>query len=423
MLWAGRDYTRTAEYFRHAHELAREIGDRALVARSLNRIANLNVNIEEPEEGLRHHEEALAIFTELDDRVGIAETLDFLTMANALTGDMHKSLVCAAEAIELFREMDDRRSLTGILATLGFCGPSIESRTLVPVPRVLALSLGPEDDAVKLAGQIGWRAGEAYALEQLAYSYTAIGEYRAALDASLRAGAIADEIGHAQWQTASAASLGAIYLDVFDEERGLASFRRALEGGRTLGSLHWRRTSAGFLTGSYADCGRLGEAAETLAGEFSEHLPMISLGQRALWYGAAVLAQGHGDHERALDIYQQLADSAPHADGHGLGAVPGIAWRAAGSLIALGRLPEADMALAAALARAQDWPMLPMVWRLLAAISELRIAQGRMDDAAHTAADALGVIDRLAQELDGELKATFQAARPVARLRAIAMDS
>ena len=48
MLWAARDYARAGDYRREALDVSRALGDDSLVARSLNRVGNWHVNLEEP---------------------------------------------------------------------------------------------------------------------------------------------------------------------------------------------------------------------------------------------------------------------------------------------------------------------------------------------------------------------------------------
>src|SRR5947209_4984272 len=87
-LWAERDYTHTSAFFQRAYEHARAIGQPPMLARSLNRVGNWHLNVEEPLEALRCHQEALAIFRQLNDPHGIAETLDLLGMASYLGGNL-----------------------------------------------------------------------------------------------------------------------------------------------------------------------------------------------------------------------------------------------------------------------------------------------------------------------------------------------
>jgi tetratricopeptide (TPR) repeat protein len=118
-LWAGRAYEQTRAYFAEALGLARALDDPPALARSLNRVGNWHVNVEQPAEGERHHREALAIFEHLDDRRGIAETLDLLGLAEYMRGNPVEAVGYLDRAIALFRELDDRASLTSALAHPG----------------------------------------------------------------------------------------------------------------------------------------------------------------------------------------------------------------------------------------------------------------------------------------------------------------
>ncbi len=64
-LWAGRDYAQAETWFRQALVLSQALDDPTLHARSLNRIGNWHLNVEQPHEALRYHREALTIFQEL----------------------------------------------------------------------------------------------------------------------------------------------------------------------------------------------------------------------------------------------------------------------------------------------------------------------------------------------------------------------
>ena len=58
-LWAGRDYGQTETWFRQALALAQTLNDPALHARSLNRVGNWHLNVEQAAEALSYHQEAL----------------------------------------------------------------------------------------------------------------------------------------------------------------------------------------------------------------------------------------------------------------------------------------------------------------------------------------------------------------------------
>src|SRR6478672_839612 len=86
-LWAGRDYERAGVFFRKAVQRARQLGEPALLAHSLNRLGNWLVNTGQVKEGLETHYQALDAFQRQHDRAGMAETHDLLGMALVWTGD------------------------------------------------------------------------------------------------------------------------------------------------------------------------------------------------------------------------------------------------------------------------------------------------------------------------------------------------
>ncbi len=92
-LWAERDYQQTGAYFRRAIERARALADPKLLAHSLNRLGNWYLNVEQPHEALRYHQEALATFQTLSDQRGTASTLDLLGMASLLGGDLLQTTI------------------------------------------------------------------------------------------------------------------------------------------------------------------------------------------------------------------------------------------------------------------------------------------------------------------------------------------
>ena len=206
-LWTERDYRLSGDYYQRALDLAGDVGDRLALPHSLNRLANWHLNVEQPEEARRYHDQALRLFEALDHREGIAETLGFLGMANALGGDLRQSAACYERAIGLFRDLGDRQNLAYSLAALILSSPTYGTDTLVPV---LALPEAARhgEEGLSIAREIGWRAGEAFAHFNLAFCYAAQGEYSRALSSARASREIAEEIGHRQWIAGANWTLG-----------------------------------------------------------------------------------------------------------------------------------------------------------------------------------------------------------------------
>src|SRR5260370_18253443 len=99
-------------------ERAGAVSDPKLLAHSLNRLGNWYLNVEQPQEALRFHQEALATFQTLSDRRGKASTLDLLGMASLLGGNPLQSAAYYEQAIALLRELDEPDHLPSSLPTL-----------------------------------------------------------------------------------------------------------------------------------------------------------------------------------------------------------------------------------------------------------------------------------------------------------------
>lgn len=209
-LWAERNYARAETWFRQALTLAKALNDPALHARSLNRIGNWHLNVEQPDEARRYQQEALSIFQQLHDRRGIAETLDLLGMTGYLGGDLSGGTVYYQQAVALFSELGDQQGLTSSLATLAIRGPTHQTDTLVAVA-ALDEALQDAERALKVAREIGQRSAEAYALFQIAICLGSQGEYGRGLAAAQQSLSIAEEIEHQQWQTAAHTVLGVVH--------------------------------------------------------------------------------------------------------------------------------------------------------------------------------------------------------------------
>ncbi|HET8853840.1 MAG TPA: protein kinase, partial [Ktedonobacteraceae bacterium] len=87
-LWTQRDYAQAGTSYQQALALARQMDDPKTLAHSLNRLGNWHVNIEQPREALRYHQEALTLFQQAHESHGLAETYDLLGMASYLGGDL-----------------------------------------------------------------------------------------------------------------------------------------------------------------------------------------------------------------------------------------------------------------------------------------------------------------------------------------------
>src|SRR5688500_1236763 len=324
LLWAARDYARAGDYRREALALAREIGDGSLLARSLNRVGNWHVNLDEPQAGLPHHEEALVIFERLADRRGMSGTVDLIAMAHHIGGDQHAAATSFDRSVALFGAVDDRRGLANALGLLAIASGTFHVAATTPFMSAAVPDELRAPQSLRLAREIGWRAGEAFLRYTVGDALGWRGEYDRALPMARESLEIAGQLGHLQWTAAARRLLGEMMLDLLAPDLAREQLETAHEIARRLGSRVWMRWTAAPLAiarirlGDTAgaatlldDAERLGDAHRVQAPADS---PSLTLGERHLWLARAELALAAGRPTDALAIVDArlAAEQAAH---------------------------------------------------------------------------------------------------------------
>ncbi len=406
MLWAERDYERTGGYYRSALALARETGDAAMLAYSLNRVANWYVNLDEPDVGIPLHEEALALFTAADDRAGIADTLDYLGMSSYLGADFARGTHYCERAVALFRELNDRQRLSSALVALSVTGGDV-TWTESPLYREPGYWVQTGEEALSIAREIGWSAGEAFALMCLSMVAVTRGDLgRAFRDAEVGLD-IALRIGHQQWILAARQSVAAAWIETLEPLRAAAELEQALTAARVSGSRFWTTTIAGTLASLHISRGELSHAAALLGDVMHPTVEHRSLSQRQCRFVQAELLMARDEPAHALTVIDELFETrAPSPSGSRLP----LLFKVRGEALArLDRVEEAEQAYLTAREDAIILDFRPILWRIEAGLSRLYSAQGRMDEAADARQRARAVIRWMADTIDdAELRQQFR---------------
>ncbi len=398
-LWAGRDYVQAETWFRQALMLAQALNDPALHARSLNRVGNWYLNVEQPDEALRCHQEALTIFQELHDAQGIAETLDLLGMTSYLGGDLIQGTSYYQQAIAHFRELGDKPGLTSSLATLTIRGPTYQTDTMVAAASLPEVYRDAEE-ALKLAREIGRRSDEAYALLQMGLCLGSQGEYGRALAAVRQSLDIAEEIEHRQWQAAAYTVLGGMDCGLLAYSQARYFFEQALALSREIGSLFWTQIATGYLASVNILLKDFTQAEALLHAALNADTPAQTMAQRMVWCAAVELALAQKRPERALEIIDQLMASAVHvAENQSSLRVSKLRGEA---LAALQRPAEAEIAFLRAQEIAWKQGVRPMQWRMCIVLGNFYQAQERKPEAEQAFATAHSLIEELAATMSDE---------------------
>lgn len=425
-LWSERDYARGGSYYQQAMDQARTMDNPVTMARSLNRIGNWHLNLEQAREALQCHQEALAIFQRVREPYGLAETLDLLGMASYLGGDQAQSMAYYEQAVEHFRTLKQSQGLISCKATLMMCGGNYQTETLIPVAMSTSRIILEGEQAVALAREIGQRSGEAYALMNMGFSLGPRGEYTRALECAQAGLAIAEEIEHRQWMTGIHCALGAIYRDLLAFAEARQHLERAIALAQETGSHFWLNIAVGSLTSACIGVGDLARAQQLLDETLDAHMPMQTIGQRILWYASAELALARQEPQQALRILDALIASAPGTAAK-TNSLPYILRLRGEAYLSLNTMIDAEEALQAGLKAADEQGMRSVMWRLYLKLGNLYRRQRRNEESGKTFGTAQEAIDELAANIQDEAlrsvfvsqtRTMFSATRPLSARRA-----
>jgi DNA-binding CsgD family transcriptional regulator len=396
-LWVERDYARAGQYLEQALELARAIGDPSMLAHSLNRTANWYANSEQPIEVQPYHEEALALFEAAGDRRGQAATLDLLGTTSIMRADILAAARYYGRAATLLRALDDRQGLIWCLSNTQMLGASYVF-DIAACPIVdLAACLREADEALRLARQIEWRAGEASVLMYMGLAFGPRGEYARAIEAARQCIVIATEIEHRHWAMAGHWTLGAIYLDLLCLPEARRYLEQALELAAATGHQFSIRMASSFLAETCVAQGDLARAEAVLDTALERDAPMQTLAARRIWCARARYALGDGAPARALEICDALIASAPNREPDR--AIPHLWHLRAMALIALDRRDEADATLHAAQSAAVAHGLPPLLWRIAIGQARLSLARRRREEAEAACSRAHAIIMEISADI------------------------
>ena len=395
-LWAGRSYMTAGDCFRQALAQAREIGDPALHAHSLNRVGNWHLNQDEPAEAARYHQEAQAIFAEIGDDSGLAETLELLGLASHFCADQLQAERHFREAAALCRKLGNRRGLVSVLGEAAVIGPSYVTDTTATSAEDLDAAIQGAEEALEITGETGWQAGEAMVLFLLAYRLGWHGRYGRALQCARRALATAEDIEHRQWMSAGHLITGLIHLDLLALPDARGHLDQALALAQETGSLLFLAENVAGLATACVLQHEYARAEAVLDIVSSSATATLSLGQRLVMAARTELALARREPQQALELTDRLIASAPNANGV---IIPHLALLRGRALFALGRFTEAEASLAAAgeAARAQDGR--PLLWRIERELGRLHRRTGHGQLAAGNFQAARDTAEGLAAEI------------------------
>ena len=375
-LWASRSYDRTGEYYARALSLARTLGDDELLARSWNRVGNWHLNREEIDSALRAHAEAQALFEGLSDLRGVAQTHDFLGILHLIGGSCFVAERHLRQAISAFEYLELRDRLPSALTNLALTSMASFVELSVPAHLSAKKSLAFSERALRIAREIAWPAGEAYAMIGIALSLASLCRYGEALELAQQGLKIAMEIEHREWICVLHRYLATLYLDLGAFQTGQNHLEASMELALATGSKYHESVSRGRLGIVLLERGET-ERAEVLLGEADVlGAPMRSWGQRWTWLARAELALARGELDECLRIIDLLQQTAANIDERDPTPIPRLALVKASALARMEQWKDASIHLQAARSAARLRQSPRMLWQIDLALAALYQAQG-----------------------------------------------
>ncbi len=378
LLWSGHDYVRGGEYFRSALNIARGLNNPAILAHTLNRIGNWNLNRGNPTQALGYHNEALEIFEGLQDKHGIAQTLDLLGIALYVGGDLINGSRRYEQSLDLFRELHDRQGMINSLTYLG-----VRSRFTTEVLGVESLDqlLPACETGLQLAREIGWRSAESALICSLAHCLTVMGEYGMALDSGQAALEIAEDIQHFEWICSASWALGSIYHHLFHFHEAQSLLEKALAMATAIRSTLYIQDVSATLALNLIALGELAQAQTVLDGILMPGETWETWGLRLCQCSYAELELARGNPERALEIVDGLIASAKNIAAAGRRSIPRLAYLRGKALAGLDMAEDAEIELRAARDVAGLQARKPLLWRAHIELGKVLLTL-KQDDAA-----------------------------------------
>ena len=403
-LWAGRDYQQTGAYFRRAEELAQKLNEPKLHAHSLNRLGNWSVNVGQTLQGLNSHRQALEIFEQDNDEQGMAETRDLLGMANLQHGDQIGSYDEYQHAIRLFRKLDDKHGLISSLIVTSTAS-YWDDTDLVP-SQSPAESQYMAMEALDLARQIGWTAGQAFAEWGMAIGLANRGVFGEAIAHAKESLRIATEIEHRQWVTGALYALGHIYVLMLQADIAIQRLEQGLTLATGLGSTWWIGNITTDLANAYAlnkDGARARALLDSVLQEKADRHTMVE--RRMLWAKGNLLLAENKPAE-VLRIAEHLIHSKNGENQ--TQPIPTLLKLKGEALIALKQWKKAGQALEQARQGAEQHEALPLLWQIHNRLGWLYKGQKDIEQAEKEFASARRVLRDLESNIqDEQLRAAF----------------
>ena len=406
LIWSGRDYQRTGEFFRQAEELARKLKQPKLLAHNLNRLGLWHFVMGQTMQALESHRQALEFFEREKDEPGLAETRDLLGMALLHHGDQIGSYEEYQHAIYLLRKLDDKHAL--VSALIGACHSLYDETDFIPAQtRMENQEMAME--ALELARQVGWSSVEAFAEWNLALGLAHWGIFGEALSHAKTMFRIAMEIENPQRIIGAYYALGYVYLLMLQADLAIENLEQGLKLAKEHGSAWLIGNTTADLVYACLLKEDTGRARALLDSVLQKEIRHPTRAERRMLWAKGNLLLAEKKPAEALRIAEHLlaAKSAKSGEQQ-TQPIPALLMLKGEALFALKQFKKAEQTLEGAKQGAVQREALPLLWQIHRLLGWLHKGQKDHEKSEGEFASVRRVLRTLAANIQDEpLRANF----------------
>ena len=397
------DVVAAESFLQRAALVAEQSGDPLVLAETEWNLAQVNYYSANGRTSLAHGKRALELARQLGQQELIARSLNVVAYAGELLGQWKESETAAEEARVLYQSLKNRAmevDCLGEIAKVRICGGRAQA------------GMRAAREALTISTEIENTWGQAYSFFNLAMGALELGDYEQALAYAQQAVTLARAHDLTMFLIASLTSLGRVHRALLDATAAQAAHLEALALGEAQQS-PWIEMIADDLCTDCALAGKWAhahtyamQALNTRRGSLYLYVGLTH------WYKTEALVRA-GDIESALEEVGHFAERIGNSRRHSIPYLRSLAVLA----MSRGEMEEAARQLHEAGDVAEEIDLPGEQWPIQAALGELSLVRDEQAQAQHAFKRAATIVRKLAENMvDERMKANFLASLPVQRV-------
>jgi DNA-binding NarL/FixJ family response regulator len=324
-----------------------------------------------------------------------------------LYGDIVHAMHLYERVMPLLRVIGDNKILSSSLTTYAVNGSPAFIETTFGISLTHNICIQQLNEALQLARQCDWTAGQAFAEMDRGWMHTGFGEFGEALVHLQQGLDIATEIEHQQWLAGIHCVFTQLYFNMLQPDLAIHHAKQGMALARQLGSLWWIHNITAYYALSHILTNELSEAEAILSAALPRDEQPHHVAARRVSWAWGRLALARKEPEVALRIAEQLLSSAPNvANVPSTQPIPHLLRLKGEALIMLQRFDEAAEALQNAKRGAQERQDPSLLWNIHCIVGYMEQSLKREDGAQREFSTAREIITSLAASIDDDASRT-----------------